>query len=164
MKRGLLIFWCALLALYPVPDAWAQGAGAPPAVWDAVRQMPAGEKLQVQTKQGNKVTGQVVSASDAELWLEQKQQVRAIARDEISKVWRIAPPSRSKQQFYSGIGVGVGLIAGLALAVSQIDVQCGECSGTKVGLTAAIIGFPVGGAIAGRALARGKRILIYYAP
>lgn len=164
MKSILALFGCCLLTLISVRGALAQGTNTPPQTWDAVQQTPAGEKLSVQTRDGKKVLGDMVSASDTTLWLEERQQPRALQRADIQKVWRVAPPSRSKQKFYSGIGTGVGLFAGLALAISQTEVQCGDCTGTKVGIVAAIIGFPVGGAIIGRALARGKRILIYYAP
>jgi hypothetical protein len=86
----------------------------------------------------------------------------SISRDEIRKIWIFSLPNPHKKKQYAGIGVGVGLISALGLTLSQMERQCGDCTGVKVGIVAAIVGLPVGGALIGRKLgSRGERLLIY---
>ena len=134
--------------------------------WEPIKQLPFGEELIVELKNGTIVRGTILSTSDADLSLSlTTQQISPITRGEIRKAWRVLPPDPEKQRLFAGIGAGLGLFTALAIITSQVDRPCGNCQGTNVGVVAAIAGLPVGGALIGRKLgSRGKRILIYQGP
>ncbi len=135
--------------------------------WDLVKQTMFGEKLVVKLKDGRKVKGEKILVSDSELSLSIKnQQAAQFKRDEVLQVWRSLHPDPEKQRLYQGIGVGVGLLGGIAIAVAATrpGEPCFDCRGRGIGLTAAVIGMTTAGALVGRKLAGGKRILIYQAP
>ncbi|MGH9841177.1 MAG: hypothetical protein ACREEM_20685 [Blastocatellia bacterium] len=166
MKTKLTAISLSLILLAQAPLASAQSTQlSSDRAWELVKQTPLGEKLEVKLKDDRKVKGEMIIASDSELSLSLKdQQTVQFKRDEVRVVWRFLPPDPDKQKIYSGIGVGVGLIAGLSLAVSQSERHCGDCRGTKVGLIAALVGMPIAGSLIGRKLGgRGKRIVIYQA-
>jgi hypothetical protein len=104
--------------------------------------------------------------SDTELVIEGKGKSLSFSRDEVKNIWRVAPPSRTKQTIFGAIGLSAGLIFGVGIAVGLGFKQCdGSCADEGTGIVAALIGLPVAGALGGRALAgSGKRILIYSAP
>jgi hypothetical protein len=137
----------------------------PSANWDDVRLLLVGEKIAVERKDGKKLKGKTVSVSDAELVLERKKKPDIIQRDQVRKVWRIAPPSRARKAVFGSLGLAAGVLAGTAIAVNLGFKQCGgSCADEGTGVVAALIGLPVVGVFGGRALARGKHILIYAAP
>jgi hypothetical protein len=144
----------------------AQQAQAPNSNWDDVRQLLVGEKIAMEKKDGKKLKGKTVSVSDLELILERKKKPESIKRDEVRKVWRIAPPSRVKQTVFGSLGLAGGLLAGAFIAVNLGFKQCGgSCADEGTGIMAAMVGLPVAGVLAGRALAgSGKRTLIYSVP
>jgi hypothetical protein len=157
---------CWILIL-TAPGVMAQQTTAPNQSWDLVRQLQAGEKLEVEGRTDKKkVSGKFVSLSDTELVIERKGKDERYMRDEVKNIWRVAPPSRKKKVIFSAIGGGVGAIFGLGIAVGLGLKQCGgSCADEKTGIGAALIGLPVAGVLAGRALAgSGKRALIYSAP
>src|SRR5262249_29839246 len=136
--------------------------------WDLVKQTMLGEKLEVKLKDGRKVKGEMILASDTGLSLSVKnQQAANFNRAEVRQVWRALLPDTDKQKFYQGIGGGVGALAGIAIAIAatQPGEPCGDCRGRGIGLAAAIIGMTTAGVLIGRKLGGGpKRILIYQAP
>lgn len=169
MKTKLAAICLSLIVLAQTPLALAQSTQlSSDQAWDMVKQTLLGEKLEVKLKDGRKVKGEMILASDSELSLSLKdQQAAQFKRDEVREVRRTLPPDPDKQRFYSGIGVGVGLIAGVgvALAISQSDRNCFDCRGRTIGVTTALVGLPIVGSLIGRKLSgRGKRILIYQAP
>lgn len=134
--------------------------------WDALRQLQAGEKLQVEKKIGKKFSGKLISLSDTELAIERKGKTLSFMPDEVKNVWLVAPPSGRKRAIFAAVGGGVGLFTGgliaLGLAFKECQPNCGD---EKAGQIAAVVGLSVGGALAGRAMAgSGKRTLIYSAP
>lgn len=166
MKIKLTAIFLSLMILAQPSLALAQGAQlSSDQAWDLVKQTPLGEKLEVKLKDGRSAKGEMILASDSELSLSLKnQQAAEFKRNEIREVRRLLPPDPDKQKLFAGIGVGIGLMAGLAIAVSQAERYCGDCRGERVGVVAAIVGLPIGGALLGRKLgSRGKRILIYRA-
>ena len=134
--------------------------------WEVVRQLFTGEKVVIEKKDGKKLTGVKAGATDAELYIERRGKTVDLKRDEVQRIWRVAQPSRKKQWLFGGIGAGVGLVAGLGVATGLALKQCGgSCTDEGVGMVAAVVGLPAGGAAAGVALAGGgKRTLIYAAP
>src|SRR5262245_26442984 len=157
---------CWILVL-TAPGVMAQQTTAPNQSWDVLRQLLVGEKLRVETKVGNKkVSGRMVSLSDTELVIERKRKTETFRRDEVKNIWRVAPPSRRKKAIFSASSGGIGVFVGVPIAVSLGFKECGgNCADEGTGIFAALIGLPVAGALAGRAMAgNGKRTLIYPAP
>ena len=83
------------------PDMTAQQSTTPnqsPIVpnqsWDPLRQLLAGDKLQVERKASKKkISGEFVGVSDTELVIERKGKNESLSRDEVKNVWRFVPPS-----------------------------------------------------------------------
>jgi hypothetical protein len=158
---SLIVSFQAPLALGQTPQLSSDQA------WELVKESNLGETLELKLKDGKKVKGEKVLASDTELSLTLKnKQPAQFKRDEIREVWRSLRPDRSKQKFYQGVGTGVGLLAGLAIAIgaSRSDRSCYDCRGRSVGIVTSIVGMTILGSLVGRKLSRGKKIMIYHAP
>jgi hypothetical protein len=163
-KRFVAIGLCLAMILSTF-NAMAQGAAQASQSWDVLRQLPIGQELQVERKGGKKSSGTLVSSSDTEVVLARKSKTESFDRNDVRQIWTIAPPSRTKKAIYGGIGAIGGFLVGVPIAVSLGFKQCGgSCADEGAGVFGALIGLPVAGALAGRALARGKRTLIYVAP
>ena len=134
--------------------------------WDALRQTLTAGKIQVEQKDGKKVSGQLKSISDTELLLERKGNDVRIERQQVKTVWTVDPPSRAKQTAFGALGLAGGLLGGVFIAVGLGFKYCGgSCADEGTGVVAALIGLPVAGLFAGRALAgNGKRTLVYSTP
>jgi hypothetical protein len=169
MKTILVAICLSLIVSAQAPLALAQSSQlSSDQAWELVKDASLGEKLEVRLKDGRKLKGEKVLVSDSELSLTLKNQHAAqFKREEIRQVWRSLRPDPDKQRFYQGVGTGVGLLAGIAIAVgaSRSDEPCyNNCRGRAIGLAAAMIGMTTAGALIGRKLSGGKRILIYQAP
>jgi hypothetical protein len=166
MKLRLIAIFCIALTLFIVQPALAQITNNSDQAWAALRQLPIGENLRVETKDGKNLAGTLSNMSDTELQLERKGKTASFRRAELQKIWQVSPPNPTKQKIFSSLGVGAGFIAGLAIAINLGFKQCGgSCADEKVGGMAAIIGLPVGGGLLGKALAgKGKHTLVYSAP
>jgi hypothetical protein len=164
---AVCLLWVVVLAS---PGVMAQQtnvpANTPNQSWDALRQTLSAGRVQVQRKDGKKFSGEALSLSDTELVIERKGKAESFKRDEVKKVWQVAPPSRRKRAIFGAIGGAAGFLVGVPIAVSLGFKQCGgSCADEGAGMLAALIGLPVAGVFAGRALAgRGKRTLLYSAP
>jgi len=111
--------WIVILTLSGV---LAQQAGAPNQSWDALRQLQAGEKLEVEKKTGKKkVPGKFVSLSDAELVIVRKGKNESISRDEVKNIWRVKPPGTMKRVIFDVIGGGLGYLCGFITAEAVDD-------------------------------------------
>jgi hypothetical protein len=155
----ILIFSTTVMA----QQTQATSTNWPNTDWNDVRQLLVGEKIAVERKDGKKLRGKTVSVSDAELVLERKKRPETLKRDEVRKVWRIAPPSRVKQTIFGGLGLVGGILAGTFIAVNLGFKQCGgSCADEGTGMIAALIGLPVAGALGGRALAGGGKLTLFY--
>jgi hypothetical protein len=166
MKSQLFTLGLSLiLFMQPVLTPAQAPPASPDQAWEPVKRLAIGEKLIVESKDGNKRQGRVLDISDQELSLSLKRQIFTIKREEARKVWRVAPPDPDDKRLYSGLGAGAGLISALALTLSLAGRQCGDCQGTKAGVIALVVGLPTAGALIGRKIGgRGERILIYQAP
>jgi hypothetical protein len=95
---------CWILIL-TAPGMMTQQTAAPNQSWDLLRQLQAGEKLEVERKTGKKkVSGKFVSLSDTELVIERKRKNVSFMRDEVKNTWRVTPPSRWKKAHSSASG------------------------------------------------------------
>src|SRR5262249_16882735 len=111
---------------------------------------------------GNRPTGKMISLSDTELVIERKGKTVSFNRDEVKKVWRIVPPSRSKKLRSAQAGAGIGLFPGLIAVLAIEEEQWGGCKNAAA--LAAFAGVIVGCALIGYFAARSNRALIYSAP
>jgi hypothetical protein len=168
MQTKMAAICLALIVAAQAPLALAQDAQlSSDQAWELVKETRLGEKLELKLKDGKKLKGEKVLASDTELSLTLKnRQPAQLKRAEIEQVWRTLRADRGKQKFYQGIGTGLGLLAGLAIAVgaSRSNGSCYDCRGRAVGSIVAPIGLSIAGALIGRKLAGGKKIMIYQAP
>lgn len=163
-KRFVAIGLCLAMIFSAFP---AMGQGTAPAnqSWDVLRQLSGVQTLRVEKRDGKKRTGQIVSCSDAELVIEHKSKLETFNRNDVKKVWSVAPASQAKQTVFGSLGLAGGLLAGTFIAVNLGFKQCGgSCADEGTGIVAAMVGLPVAGVLAGRALARGKHVLIYSIP
>ncbi len=119
----------------------------------------------VEKKTGKKMTGELKSLSDAELIIERKNKLETFKRDEVKTVWTVAPPSRTKQKIFGGLGFAGGLMGGAMIAVALGFKQCGDsCTGEGIGIVAALVGLPIAGLFFGASMVKGKRTMVYSAP
>ena len=169
MKAKFAVFCISLVMMAQTPLALAQGDQlSSDQAWELVKQTTLGEKLELKLKDGRKVKGEKVLVSDSELSLTLKnQQAAQFKRDEIRQVWRSLSPDPDKKRLYETVGIGAGLVGGIALAaaVSRTNDSCYDCRGRGIGMVAAVVGVTTAGALIGRKLGGGgKRMLIYQAP
>ncbi len=148
------------------PGVLAQQTAPPNQSWDTLKQTLAAGRVMVEKKTGKKFTGRFNSISDTELVIERKGKPETFSRDDVKTVWTVVPPSRTKQTVFGVAGLAGGLMAGVFIAVGLGFKDCGgSCGDEGTGIVAALIGLPVAGVLAGRALAgQGKRTLVYSAP
>jgi hypothetical protein len=154
--------WVLILT---APGVMAQQTTVPNQSWDALRQLQGGEKLEVQRKTGKKkISGRLVSLSDADLIIARKGRSESFSRDEVKNIWLVAPPGREKEALGS-ISLGAGILFGIVVAVGLGSRQCdGGCAEEGIGIVAALVGIPAAGYLGNWALRNGKRTLIYSAP
>lgn len=166
MNNRFVVLSLYLSLALPPANALAQGAEHVNQSWDVLRQLLVEEDLQIETRDDRKSSGRFISYSDTQLLLRRGNKTESFNRNDVEKVWSVAPPSRTKRAIFAGLGALGGFIAGLTIAVSLGFKDCdGSCASEKTGIVAALIGLPAAGLIGGRALAgRGKRTLIYSAP
>jgi hypothetical protein len=161
---ALCLCWIGILT---APGVRAQQDATAYQSWGEMRQQLAQGKLQIMRADGKKITGKLRSLSDTEVVIERKGKTQIFMRDDVKNVWLVEGPSRMKRGILMGIGGGTGFLAGAAIALGlAYNNHCGDgCGDEKVGAAAAVIGLPVAGVFAGKALAgNGKRTLIYSAP
>jgi hypothetical protein len=158
----IVVFCLCWLLILTAPGVMAQQTTAANQSWDVLRQLQAREKIEVERKTDKKkLSGKFVSVSDTELVIERKRKNVSFGRDEVKNIWHVKPPSRKKRAIFTAIGGGAGVFPGLIAAVGILFSE----GGSEAGALAALIGIPVGCALAGYAMAgSGQRTLIYFAP
>ena len=162
-------FCLCLLSILFAPGAMAQqptttnqSSIVPNQSWDLLRQLQAGEKIEVERKTGKKkVSGKFVSLSDTELVIVRKVKNESFIRDEVKNIWRVKPPHPMKRVMFDVIGGGLGYLGGFITAEAVDD----EKYIVVVALTMGAMMY--GGAVLFDYLISkkgSKRILIYTAP
>lgn len=158
----IVAFCLCWVLIGATPGVMAQQTVPPHQSWDVLRQLQVGEKIQVDRKTvKKKLSGKFLSLSDVELAIERKGKAESISRDEVKNIWRVKPPSGKKRAILASIGGGAGAFLGYIAAVGIVFSP----NGSEAEAYAALIGIPVGCALAGYFMAgSGERTLIYAAP
>jgi hypothetical protein len=128
--------------------------------WSAVQALAPGEKLVVRTKDGDRITGRFVSATDLLLVVKHGETDMSFARDNVRLVQLNRGKSRLKGALFgAAIGAGAGFAVGGSLYFPHRD----EIIGAVVP-GATVLGAGIGAGI-GSAFAKGnKNVTIYEAP
>jgi hypothetical protein len=157
----IVAFCLCWVLIGATPGVMAQQTAAPNQSWDFLRQVRAGDKIVVERKTSKKkISGEMAGLSDTGLAIERKGKNESISRDEVKNIWLVKSPSGKKRAIFTSIGGGAGTFLGIFSAVG-IALE----GGSEAGAVAALIGIPVGCALAGYFMAGSdKRILIYSAP
>ena len=131
-----------------------------PGDWSAVQDVPPGDELLIQLKDGKSVKGKVTSVTSDELSLIRKNQSETIRRDSISQIYHLKRKAEKGKYAAIGAGIGAGVGLGIGLAKNSPPVDDGEI-------------YPIGGSILGAGIgalggflfgqAKRKRVLIYQA-
>lgn len=140
-----------------------QSPTAPNQSWELLRQLQAGEDIEVERKTGKKkVSGNFVSLFDTELVIRRGFRDESLIRDEVKNIWRIKKPGLGKRVLFSVIGGGLAYLSVFG-AVRGFNVD--EKYIYVVALIA-LAAIPIGAVMVNYLLSRKmtKRILIYSAP
>ena len=157
-KKVAIAVAFALIAMIARPQIiFAQAPPAPiRGSWDAVKAVPPGDQVSVRLRNGQKLNGWMISASDTVLTLEGRKNTTDLNRGDVLKVYRVVEKSDTKGVLLGlGIGTGVGVLLG-ALAEGGNNEDPGMAAAI-LGLFGALIGSGMGAAISGRT----KRLFIY---
>ncbi len=132
--------------------------------WSQVRQLQPGTEVSVETAAGARIAGKLSAVSDSAIVLSVSRRDQSIPRDSVRRISRRLPPRHRK--LFTGLGIGIGSMAGLLASVPLGFKQCGaNCNGEKAAMAGLVIGLPVGGALLGRQLAgKGDWEVLYSAP
>ena len=160
MKRKTAIVSLLLVAtLIYSPLAIAQQPVAP-GDWSAVQDVPPGDELIVELKDGKSVKGKVTSVTSDELSLTRKNKSETVHRDSISRIYHKKRKAEKGKYAAIGAGIGAGAGLGIGLAKNSPPVDDGEIYPKVGAILGAGIG-AVGGFLFGSA--KRKRVLIYQA-
>ena len=140
-----------LLALLACVGAWAQG---PADSWDNLKQLVAGQKIEVVEMNLKKLTGTFVGFSEQEISVQSADGRMSVPRAEVFRVGVVRSRSRN-----IGIGAAIGLGAGVAIGVAGL--KSGE-EAAQYSLLAIPFALGVGAGV-GAAMPPGYRT-IYRAP
>ena len=169
MKKALFAFGLALAlvagqaapALAAVKkETKAAAAAAPAADWSAVRAIPAGEKIVLRMKDGQRYEGRFEGATDLVVNILRDGRSMSIERERIRRVSQKGGRSRANGALVgAAIGGGGGAIAGGALYETYDDELI-----VAVVPIFALIGAGIGAGV-GALFGKGKRdVTIYEAP
>ncbi len=162
MKK--LISFALILCMALPMAAIAGQSGTVSNDWRAVQSVPLGDRLSVKLKDGKKMEGRLVAASDTSITLDRGKQTSDLDRNSIARVQRYVSNSVGKSIGKStaiGAGIGFGAGAGVGLAAGQYeDIETASLVGI-LGAIGAGIGAAVG-VLVGAASATGrKKVTIY---
>ncbi len=126
--------------------------------WAAVQAVPAGQKLAIESKSGERIEGKLSSISDASLTLVSQNKTVSVNKTDVRRVYRLSGGSRLKTALIGagiGAGVGVGVGFGLLAATGGSD----ESADIVAGCVLVVAG--IGGALGALAGKGSKHTLIY---
>lgn len=163
-KRFAISLVLAVLLATP-PGALAQETTAAVNDWASLKNVTAGSKLDVKLKNGKRVKGNLISASDTALSLSDRNKPAEINREEVLSIHEMRGMTAKKAALI-GAGVGGAIGAGLGIAAGE-NGQPNCCFNITRLQGAAILGVPLAGvgALAGFVVGKSghKRALIYQA-
>jgi len=140
-----------------------QSPTVPDQSWELLRQLQAGEVIEVERKTGKKkASGDFVSLFDTELVIRRGFRDESLSRDEVKNIWRIKKPGLGKRVLFSVIGGSLALlsVAGTVRAFNVSEKYLYVL--TLITLAAIPIGALMFNYLVSRKMT--KRILIYSAP
>ena len=124
--------------------------------WQNLRQLSAGQEIEVTRTKGSTVRGTFVGFSDESINVREKQQETAIPRAEVSRV-QLRPVGHGKCKWIGlavGAGAGAGVGAGLGESLSNSSgADFKNLKPAIIGLSAvsgALVGLVVGSALGSR--------------
>jgi hypothetical protein len=129
--------------------------------WPAVQAIATNERLIVKLKDGKRIEGDMIEASDTNLSLARGKKVVNIARGDIQSIWHSKGKAAKTKWALIGAGLGAGVGGGIGASKvsrfrddSEIWLPVGLIFGAGFGA--------LGGAVFGAT--RRNRDLIYYVP
>jgi len=160
MKRTTAIASLVLVAsLVCSPLAVAQQPVAP-GDWSAVQDVPPGDELVIQLKDGKSVKGRVSSVTGDEIGLTRKSRTETIRKDSMAHVYKFKRKAEKGKFAAIGAGIGAGAGLGIGLAKNSPPVDDGEIY-PKIGAAPGAGIGAIGGFLFGQT--RRQRVLIYQA-
>ena len=129
--------------------------------WTAVQSLPADEDISIKLKDGKRVRGEFLSATDNEVTITRKGKGESFAKDAIAQIERLERKAEKGKYAAIGAAIGTGVGAGIGGAKAS--------SASDDGYVYTIVGVAFGagfGALGGFIFGQGKRkhVLIYQAP
>src|SRR5579871_2434015 len=126
MRNLLLLLFAANLALA--------------ADWEALRQIPSGERIEIVTRDGARSRGALVSSSADAAVIRDESGERSVARGEVRRVRAYDPGRRIRRGFlWTAVGAGVGAAGGVAACPGCPNEGSGyKFVGPGIGIGAAI--------------------------
>jgi hypothetical protein len=155
-----LLIVAALLGAQ-LPTAFAQTSQPPGGNWSAVQAMATDERLIVRQKDGKRIEGKMIEASETNLTLSRNNKVVNISRDSIQQIQHVRGKAAKTKWALIGAGIGGAAGAGIGAAKASSIIDDGEIyvlAGAVIGAGAGA----VGGALFGAS--RRQRTVIYEAP
>jgi hypothetical protein len=163
IRNGRRVMLLVLLTALMLPPATlAQSNTAPSGSWSAVTAVAPGTKLGVKLRDGKKLDGKLISASDNGLSVSVKDKPVEVRREDVLSVHLMSKKSVTKAVLIGmGAGAAAGAVIGLAGSAGNDSFDSIDHAVTA-GLTVVGAG---AGALAGYLVGRSgrKRVLIYQA-
>lgn len=126
--------------------------------WATIRAVTAGDKLLIETRNGERTEGRLSNTSDTAITLTRDNKTINLSRDQVLRIYRLSGRSRVKPTLI-GTGVGAGIGAGAAAAV--LGATGGSDETTAFVALITVVGAGVGAAIGALAGKGRRRTLIY---
>src|SRR6185369_996876 len=138
-----------LLAIAILTSSLAAG-DEDPAAWQSLRQLAAGQKIQVVKRDGESLKGAFLGFSDDAIRFQTKQQEVSLPRADVSKISR--PADRGRRNIWIGAAIGGagGLVAGGLLGARLANESGGDFANLKpaviggTGAAGALVGALIG--------------------
>ena len=155
IARSLVV---TLVVATAAPLALAQQARGD---WTAVQSLPADADVSIKLKDGKKIRGEFLSATDNQVTITRKGKGESYAKDTIAQVERLE--RKAQKGKYALIGAGIGAATGTGIGAAKAS------STSDDGYVYTIAGLAMGtgfGALGGFVFGQAKRkhVLIYQAP